>query len=156
MGDERVERVECHIRRSLPETEVIVDLDERTEFFRVWNKKTSLGWRYTSVFIGVMLILFPVQVTFEWLFRNWGLRDPYVSPLAAGIWGGIGAAVTQLINAGAMRRMARKMLWERGYPVCLKCGYDLAQLTQPRCPECGTEFDEAAIMEALERREDVD
>jgi hypothetical protein len=23
---------------------------------------------------------------------------------------------------------------------CLKCGYNLAGLTEPRCPECGTRF----------------
>ena len=34
--------------------------------------------------------------------------------------------------------------WHRSRPVpghCQKCGYNLAGLPEPRCPECGTEFD---------------
>ena len=34
------------------------------------------------------------------------------------------------------RRRKRKKLG-----LCLKCGYDLKGLTEPRCPECGTPFD---------------
>ena len=37
---------------------------------------------------------------------------------------------------GPLRRYRRR---KRG--LCLKCGYDLRGLTEPRCPECATEFD---------------
>jgi hypothetical protein len=32
-----------------------------------------------------------------------------------------------------------------GRPKCRKCGYDLRGQREPRCPECGTEFDEAIL-----------
>ncbi len=35
------------------------------------------------------------------------------------------------------RRRKRKKLG-----LCLKCGYNLTGLTEPRCPECNTQFDE--------------
>jgi len=36
----------------------------------------------------------------------------------------------------------RKLMVEHGVEICIKCGYDLHGLTEPRCPECGTPFDE--------------
>lgn len=34
----------------------------------------------------------------------------------------------------------RKRGWRLEHGLCLKCGYNLAGLTEPRCPECGTQF----------------
>lgn len=41
---------------------------------------------------------------------------------------------------GPMRRRYRR---KRG--LCLQCGYNLTGLPQPRCPECGTEFNRPVI-----------
>lgn len=36
---------------------------------------------------------------------------------------------------------------EEEYPVyCVKCGYELRALTEPRCPECGTPFDRGRLL----------
>lgn len=35
----------------------------------------------------------------------------------------------------------REMLQNHSVPICIGCGYDLHGLTEPRCPECGREFD---------------
>ena len=35
---------------------------------------------------------------------------------------------------------------------CLKCGYNLCGLPEPKCPECGTEFDAKVLAEAKVRR----
>ena len=40
---------------------------------------------------------------------------------------------TVLVFRGPLRRRRRR---RRG--LCLKCGYDLRGLPEPRCPECGT------------------
>lgn len=36
------------------------------------------------------------------------------------------------------RRKLRAYLAERGFPICLACGYDLTGNVSGRCPECGT------------------
>ena len=40
-----------------------------------------------------------------------------------------------------MQLRIRRVLNERGIPVCLHCGYSLAGLPEPRCPECGEPFE---------------
>jgi hypothetical protein len=37
-----------------------------------------------------------------------------------------------------------KQLLKRGAVLCPTCGYNLKGLTDPRCPECGTDIDAAA------------
>ncbi len=43
-----------------------------------------------------------------------------------------------------IRMVLRQMLQKKGIPICITCGYDLHGLPEPRCPECGREFDPAA------------
>ena len=40
-----------------------------------------------------------------------------------------------------MRKYLRSYLNENGIPICMSCGYDLRNLEEHRCPECGTEFE---------------
>lgn len=40
-----------------------------------------------------------------------------------------------------VQRSVRTWLVQQGYPLCVRCGYDLRGLTDPRCPECGSRFD---------------
>ena len=40
-----------------------------------------------------------------------------------------------------MHLQIRRVLNERGIPVCLRCGYSLTGLTERRCPECGEAFE---------------
>ena len=47
-----------------------------------------------------------------------------------------------------LRRRLRKRLFELGIPVCDRCTYHLRGQTEPRCPECGRQFDPTL----LERR----
>lgn len=45
----------------------------------------------------------------------------------------------------SFRKTIRRALWgvlvEHGIPCCKSCGYSLTGLPEPRCPECGTEFE---------------
>ncbi len=41
-----------------------------------------------------------------------------------------------------VRRALRKQLAEKDVAICVACGYDLRGQHEPRCPECGTPFDE--------------
>ena len=40
-----------------------------------------------------------------------------------------------------MRVYLREYLNDHGIPICRNCGYDLRGQVNPRCPECGMEFD---------------
>jgi hypothetical protein len=40
-----------------------------------------------------------------------------------------------------IKRLLREQLIGLGIPVCLHCGYNVRGQTEPRCPECGREFD---------------
>ena len=49
------------------------------------------------------------------------------------------------LTRGRIRRRLRELLILEGFPICGPCGYDLRGLTEPRCPECGTPFDEKLL-----------
>ena len=58
------------------------------------------------------------------------------------LWGPFVLFATYPIIAfirGPSRRWRRR--W-RG--LCVKCGYNLSRLAEPRCPECGTEIEEVS------------
>jgi hypothetical protein len=39
-----------------------------------------------------------------------------------------------------LTRPTRRKAFRRRHDLCIKCGYNLAALTERRCPECGTGF----------------
>ena len=53
--------------------------------------------------------------------------------------------ITFLLFRRKIQRSLRRQLIDIGKPVCLICGYDLRGQTVPRCPECGTGFDEKLL-----------
>ena len=57
----------------------------------------------------------------------------------------IASVIFYWIFRSRLRRSLRQQLVERGYALCIKCGYDLRGQTDPRCPECGKEFDEKLL-----------
>ncbi len=65
--------------------------------------------------------------------------------LVGGVLSGVTFGVMQWLWRNPIRRHLRRQLQERGIPICLSCGYDLRGQLTPRCPECGTAFDEALI-----------
>jgi hypothetical protein len=63
--------------------------------------------------------------------RNFWIEIPFWIPLVM-----LSAYPTIAFIRGPLRRWRRR---RKG--LCLKCGYNLTGLTEPRCPECATEFD---------------
>ena len=47
-----------------------------------------------------------------------------------------------------IRGPIRRRRWRRS-GLCLKCGYNLRGLIEPRCPECATEFDPAILSDEM-------
>ena len=63
--------------------------------------------------------------------------------VTAPLWGPFilfGAYPTVAFIRGPLRSWRR-----RRQGLCVKCGYNLTGLTEPRCPECGTEFDPSTL-----------
>jgi hypothetical protein len=44
-----------------------------------------------------------------------------------------------------IRRHLRGCLVAQGIPICVECGYDVRGQLEPRCPECGTAFEERLL-----------
>jgi hypothetical protein len=59
-------------------------------------------------------------------------------PLACGFWLIYGFFPAMIVGLPVRWLMARREI-PAGH--CQSCGYDLRNLTEPRCPECGTPFD---------------
>lgn len=91
--------------------------------------RSGLGVLLPIVIAGApfVLLLDPPSKYIWWLFFPTWIALP---------WG-----ITYLFRA-RIRRYLRKELAESGVPICVKCGYDLRGQSAPRCPECGTPFDE--------------
>lgn len=107
-------------------------LATRMSFARI---KKSRKWRLSGLALvllgmtgGVAIGLIPWRVTW--------LRPVIMACWIQALSLGLGVAWQ-----GARTRELRKLLRERGVPICLHCGYDLRGLTEARCPECGNPFE---------------
>jgi hypothetical protein len=63
-------------------------------------------------------------------------RMGYADCVIASVWL-LGAGVWLWRTRQATRRMVEAL---RAEGICVRCGYDLRELPEPRCPECGTPF----------------
>ena len=110
------------------------------------------------LFYGLQLVLIAAGV-FVGVFICSILADliiPMVAPHGTDItdqivWGYIICAVGALCGLFLGFAWARLFVRHlhlrrrRKLGLCVKCGYRLEGLTEPRCPECATEFDEQVI-----------
>jgi len=105
--------------------------------------------RTTSGSLGrslVMPLVYPASVTVDVLHElgmstHGGIEDwiPILTVTAIW-WVFLGAAGGAIYHTVRRRRLARRF---PGH--CLKCGYNLRGLPEPRCPECGTPFDPSRL-----------
>ena len=131
-------RFPAYLLRWFPELERFKMEAERKA---AWRKSMSpaVAILYAIVFLA------PLTCLSVWIRRNvLNLVDVpwWVGPVVSGATVG-GCMTTGVIwlERRRIRRSLRNQLNERGIRVCMKCGYDLCGLPEPRCPECGTAFD---------------
>jgi hypothetical protein len=137
--------------RLLPE---LAAYDDEAACIEDWKKvfrTAGLGWRlFTVIPIAIAAALVGVV-----LARTVGSRLGLPPAAVTGFFGGLAGGMYPLFAIRIYRRRARRILHdrlrERGIHTCVKCGYLLRGLSEPRCPECGTPFDPNG--EATEPRE---
>jgi len=90
--------------------------------------------------IVVCMILLPGPVR-SFLSEHLPVGGRYVHEVVGGALAAfVGGGLCCLLWRGPLRRAVREEMQARGYAICVECGYDLAGLSEPRCPECGKAF----------------
>jgi hypothetical protein len=106
----------------------------------------SLPLRRTRTVGLAVLVAWSASVIFVWLRYFSPATTPFLVQLSIvgqlALYYGVVWGIPLLILAGAVR--THNHYWPI-YPdgFCQSCGYSLRGLTVPRCPECGTPFDES-------------
>ena len=100
-------------------------------------------------------IILCVAILFSFHFGRWLVRQ-YLQEVAAAAGAGVHLAVMAAaffiqfqVRCRYLRPYLRKELGEK---TCIECGYLLIGQTSPRCPECGTAFDEELLERFAELR----
>ncbi len=94
---------------------------------------TPYGLLLTWVVVFVSLSWCAIPIL-KWLQRSGGtiplvlgLAATWSTPVLLAVW----------VVRNPIRRGLRRQLATNGLPICVQCGYDTRELTEPRCPECG-------------------
>lgn len=67
----------------------------------------------------------------------------YADMLLATVWWGPLHFIVAMVLEGMSQRLLLRVRRFDDSPRCLRCGYNLLHLIEPRCPECGQPFDPA-------------
>lgn len=88
-------------------------------------------WLHSTLVLG--WFLYPGMLLSKIAFGKQATAPIFFEPANSLIYGAVGLYVGIRLN----RRRRNRTNSGR---VCIKCGYDLTGLNEPRCPECGTRF----------------
>ena len=111
-----------------------------------WAYRHAVSGRSSRLVVaGMWLIFLPVAYCYVRYARSWLLSDPYGKDpnhtWIAILYLAFTVPLILLCGAILMRATLNYIYQarvERG--ICIKCGHDLHEATEPRCPECGTGF----------------
>jgi len=139
--------------RFVPELALFDTEDERREVYRDFWRERWGRWGFVLYCVASVMAVAGLSLTTSILFviidkflNRRGFTFPeWVRPCvgAAGMMLcmlTVGAWSTYLARR-RLRRYCRQRLVTKGVPICIECGYDLRGQVEPRCPECGKEFD---------------
>lgn len=130
------------LSRVLPEIAMFETNEQRKAAMRHALSVTSHGswrlWGWTLVYllstVGMIYGLLHLETRFPVASETANRVMPFA----------LGATCLWLCRS-LLRRRLRELLAAKGVPICIPCGYDLRGQLSPRCPECGSSFDEGLL-----------
>ena len=118
-----------------------------------WRQAYRAAYKNWAIYLWIALVC----LFFVYFFPVLCSLIPGPESLRVGL---IGAAVGAAFYFGLVvfckrpiQRSLRKQLIELGIPVCTECGYELRGQVEPRCPECGVEFDKTLLEQRSEAKD---
>ncbi len=132
--------------RLYPELSLVEDREERHRIFKTAERRLFSSWFAWVVALPVTLVVVLLLNELQQILQRTRFIAPWMAMLAFGaaLLAYI-AFVSTFVLVKPMRRSIREQLLEKGIPVCRRCGYPLRGLPEPRCPECGQNFDPALL-----------
>jgi hypothetical protein len=110
---------------------------ERREAMRASFARIKGTWKWRLSLLAVFVLTFAgcaIIPRIPW-------RVVWLAAVASGGWSLFLILGLNLAWRRTWTLELRKVLRQRGIPICLHCGYDLRGLTEARCPECGNPFE---------------
>ena len=130
------------VETQFPELSLVESLEEKSRILHVAKQRVKRGVRYWLYCLIDMAVMFAILIGSLRVINATVNVPSWCSQGIAGIVGFVYLSTSFVVLfRRAIRKELRKELLERGMPVCLGCGYHLCGQVEPRCPECGSEFD---------------
>jgi hypothetical protein len=128
--------------RLYPELRLFESREQIREADRAWaGRSRRLGKRLLIELVILVLAAAALGVVLTITLLNVG-APTWLAPLVNGVVVLLlSVSVLALVAYRPYTRFLRRYLNERGVPVCMRCGYDLRAIIEPRCPECGSAFE---------------
>lgn len=128
--------------RLFPELKLLETTKDRRELLTAVERRTvGLGKRIALVVALAVVVGSLCAATLYTLSRWWPIPQSTWGAISGAIVGGTSALSVQIFWRRPLQREIRRELNRRGVPICVRCGYNLHGLAEPRCPECGTPFE---------------
>lgn len=134
----RIGRSSMWLTRFYPELSLLASDAECRDVASQAKRRLAVHWlRLCAAVIGVCLGIYSLSN-----LLNLARFPPLAVEVMLNLLGiTAGMFFMHVLYIRPMRAQIRHVLNERGIPVCLRCGYSLADLPNPRCPECGQPFE---------------
>ncbi|MCH7591627.1 MAG: protein kinase [Planctomycetes bacterium] len=141
------------LSRLIPEVALFETDEQRKAAMRRASSITARGsgrlWIWLLLFLMTLGII-PLLMRVTGLDVEWGrLQTKY--PIVRLIYGPLMMLLMYSwlwFCRSVIRPRLRAQLVAKGIPICVPCGYNLRGQVDPRCPECGTAFDEKLLSAA--------